>query len=62
MSDIARHIERIHQELPAGTRLVAVSKFHTAETIRRLMRRDSVFSGRAEYRNLLKNMKFCLRI
>lgn len=33
MSDIARHIERIRQELPAGTRLVAVSKFHTAETI-----------------------------
>ena len=33
MSDIARHIERIRQELPAGTRLVAVSKIHTAETI-----------------------------
>ena len=33
MNDIALHITQIGQELPAGTRLVAVSKFHPAEAI-----------------------------
>ena len=62
MSDIARHIERIRQELPAGTRLVAVSKFHTVETIMEAYEAGQRIFGRAEYRNLLKSMRFCLRI
>ena len=33
MNEIAQHIANIRQELPAGTRLVAVSKFHPAEAL-----------------------------
>lgn len=33
MSEIALHIETIRHELPDGTRLVAVSKFHPAEAL-----------------------------
>lgn len=33
MNEIAQHIATIRQELPAGTRLVAVSKFHPAEAL-----------------------------
>ncbi len=33
MNEIARHIEQIARELPAGARLVAVSKFHPAEAL-----------------------------
>ena len=33
MNEIARHIATIRQELPSGTRLVAVSKFHPAEAL-----------------------------
>ena len=33
MNEIAQHIANIRQELPGGTRLVAVSKFYPAEAL-----------------------------
>ena len=65
MSDIARHIERIRQELPAGTRLVAVSKFHTAETImeayeagQRIFGESKVQEMTAKYESLPKDIEW----
>ena len=65
MSDIARHIARIRQELPAGTRLVAVSKFHTAETImeayeagQRIFGESKVQEMTAKYESLPKDIEW----
>ena len=59
MSDIARHIERIRQELPAGTRLVAVSKFHTAETIMEAYEAGQRIFGESRVQELAPAVRLC---
>lgn len=52
--DIAAEIRRLHSELPAGVRLVAVSKFHPAEAIREAYDAGQRLFGESRINELLE--------
>ncbi len=52
--DIAAEIRRLHSELPAGVRLVAVSKFHPAEAIREAYDAGQRLFGESRVNELLE--------
>ncbi len=53
MSEIARHIDRFVAELPATTRLVAVSKFHPVESLMEAYRAGQRIFGESRVQELV---------